>query len=207
MEESASDLKFKPPRASFTPKQISFLCRSTLMFQPSAFWSIRTESCYNTGIVKLNEIQKAAQSQFGKQSERYGRGHILENIEDVQHALSHVQLPRGARALDVATGGGHTGLFLASQGFEVTVSDIAQPMLDRVAQTASERGLKITTAQHPAESFPFPDRAYDLVTCRVAPHQVEGPPRQAAVAARADPAACSHGPPRPDPAWPGRSRG
>ena len=120
--------------------------------------------------MELNDIQKAAQLQFGKQSERYGRGHILENVEDVRQALTHIRLPEKSRALDVATGGGHTGLFLAGLGFEVTLSDVAQPMLDRVEKSASERKLSISTAQHPAEAFPFPDQSFDLVTCRVAPH-------------------------------------
>ncbi len=58
----------------------------------------------------LDEIQLAAQEQFGRQSERYGRGHILENIGDVEAAILPLHLPRGTEALDVATGGGHTGV-------------------------------------------------------------------------------------------------
>jgi ubiquinone/menaquinone biosynthesis C-methylase UbiE len=86
-----------------------------------------------------------------------------------------IPLPQRARVLDVATGGGHTGLYLASLGHDVTLADIAQPMLDRAAKAAAERGLTVQTRQHPAEQFPYPDAQFDLVTCRVAPHHFSSP--------------------------------
>lgn len=125
--------------------------------------------------MKLDEVQKAAQEQFAKQSHRYGRGHVLENIEDVQKAVAAIPLPPGAEVLDVATGGGHTGLYLASLGHNVTLADIAQPMLERAAKTAAERGLTVQTQQHAAEEFPYPDAQFDLVTCRVAAHHFSSP--------------------------------
>ena len=125
--------------------------------------------------MKLDEVQKAAQEQFARQSHRYGQGHILENVEDVQAALKFVQLPAKAKVLDVATGGGHTGLYLASLGHDVTLADIAQPMLERAAKTAAERGLTVRTSQHAAEQFPYPDQQFDFVTCRVAAHHFSSP--------------------------------
>lgn len=126
--------------------------------------------------MKLDEVQRAAQEQFAKQSHRYGQGHILENVEDVREAVEKLPLPPNARVLDVATGGGHTGLYLASLGHEVTLADIAQPMLERAAKTAAARGLKVETRQHPAEQLPYPDSSFDLVTSRVAPHHFSSPP-------------------------------
>ena len=134
--------------------------------------------------MKLDEVQKAAQEQFGKQSHRYGKGHVLENVDDVREALNHMSLPTPAKVLDVATGGGHTGLLLASLGHDVTLADIAQPMLERVAKTAAERGLSVTTRQHSAESLPYPDGQFDLVTCRVAPHHFSSPSDFASESAR-----------------------
>jgi ubiquinone/menaquinone biosynthesis C-methylase UbiE len=126
--------------------------------------------------MKLDEVQKAAQEQFARQSHRYGRGHVLENVEDVQLAVETIQPPPGAKTLDVATGAGHTGLFLASLGHDVTLADIALPMLERAARTAAERGLTVQTRQHSAEQLPYPDATFDLVTCRVAAHHFSSPP-------------------------------
>lgn len=125
--------------------------------------------------MKLDEVQKAAQEQFAKQSHRYGRGHVLENIEDVRDAIARISPPPRAQVLDVATGGGHTGLFLAGLGHDVTLADIAQPMLERAAKAAAERGLTVQTRQHSAEEFPYPDAQFDLVTCRVAAHHFSSP--------------------------------
>jgi len=123
----------------------------------------------------LNDIQKASQEQFAKQSHRYGRGHILENIEDVREALHLISLPQRAHVLDVATGGGHTGIFLASLGHDVVLADIARAMPDRAEKTAHERGLAVRTREHPAEAFPYSDADFDLVTCRVAAHHFSSP--------------------------------
>jgi ubiquinone/menaquinone biosynthesis C-methylase UbiE len=84
-------------------------------------------------------------------------------------------LPSGSRVLDVATGAGHTGLFLASLGYDVTLADIAAPMLERAKEAAARRGLKVRTRQHPAEQFPYDNGCFDLVTSRVAPHHFSSP--------------------------------
>jgi ubiquinone/menaquinone biosynthesis C-methylase UbiE len=120
--------------------------------------------------MNLNEVQRASQEQFARQSDRYGKGHILENVDDVRAALAHIALPPRAEVLDVATGGGHTGLLLASLGHRVTLSDITQAMLDRANAAARERGLFVETRLHSAESFPYANESFDLVTCRVAAH-------------------------------------
>jgi len=125
--------------------------------------------------MELNAIQRAAQEQFARQSARYGRGHILENIEDVAVAVKEIPLPEKAAVLDVATGGGHTGFYLASLGHKVILADLAQSMLDRAQQAARERGLTVQVRQHPAEELPYPDASFDLVTCRVAAHHFSSP--------------------------------
>ena len=126
--------------------------------------------------MELNDVQRAAQEQFARQSANYGKGHILAKIDDVKAAAEHLHLPSRAAVLDVATGGGHTGLFFAELGHDVILADLAQPMLDRAANSAAERGLHVTTHQHSAEQLPYPDASFDLVTCRVAAHHFSSPP-------------------------------
>lgn len=135
--------------------------------------------------MQLNEVQRASQEQFGRQSDRYGRGHILENVDDVRAALGSLKLPARAQALDVATGGGHTGILLASLGHDVILSDLTPAMLERAAKLAHERGVEVHTQQHSAEEFPFANASFDLVTCRVAPHHFSSPQHFVAESARA----------------------
>jgi len=125
--------------------------------------------------MSLDSIQHAAQEQFQKQSHRYAKGHILENTEDVTAALSGLELPAGAEALDVATGAGHTAFALARAGMRVTASDLTPAMLQRVEEGAAERGLEIATREHSAEALPYGDGRFDLVSCRVAPHHFSSP--------------------------------
>jgi len=125
--------------------------------------------------MKLDAVQQAAQEQFARQSRNYGRSHILADVSDVTAALAKIALPERAQVLDVATGAGHTGLHLASLGHEVTCADLAEPMLERVRETASERGLTVATRQHPAEEFPYADASFDFVTSRIAPHHFSSP--------------------------------
>lgn len=123
----------------------------------------------------LNDIQRSAQEQFDRQSACYGKSHILSDTSDVADIIARVPAGQGRRALDVATGGGHTGLYLASQGWEVALTDISPAMLERASAAAAERGLRVETRQHTAEEMPYADATFDLVTCRVAPHHFSSP--------------------------------
>lgn len=125
--------------------------------------------------MELDAVQLAAQEQFARQSRNYGRSHILADVADVIAALETITLSDHARVLDVATGGGHTALHLASLGHTVTASDLAAPMLERVREAATERGLTVETRQHPAEELPYADASFDLVTSRIAPHHFSSP--------------------------------
>ena len=118
----------------------------------------------------LDSIQKASRDQFERHSANYGKSHILANTADVASALADIEVLPGSRALDIATGGGHTAIYLATRGFTVTASDISQAMLDNAKSLAAERGLSIETRLHEAEKFPYSAASYDLVTCRVAAH-------------------------------------
>ena len=118
----------------------------------------------------LDETQQAAQAQFDRQAARYGRGHILSDTGDVADALGGIDNAALEPALDVATGAGHTAVYLASRGLRVTAGDLSAGMLGQTAQLAGEQGLTLQTAQHSAEELPYPDAVFGLVTCRVAAH-------------------------------------
>jgi ubiquinone/menaquinone biosynthesis C-methylase UbiE len=132
----------------------------------------------------LDAVQLAAQAQFARQSERYGRTHILADVSDVDAALARMRIPERARVLDVATGGGHTGVHLAGLGHDVVLADLAAPMLERARELAHARGLNIELRQHAAEELPYEDGAFDLVTCRVAAHHFTSAARFIAESAR-----------------------
>jgi ubiquinone/menaquinone biosynthesis C-methylase UbiE len=74
-------------------------------------------------------------------------------------------------ALDIATGAGHTALALAPHVAQVVAYDLTAPMLAETARNAVARGFaNVSTRLGAAESLPFPDAAFDIVTVRQAPH-------------------------------------
>jgi SAM-dependent methyltransferase len=125
----------------------------------------------------LDSTQSASAAQFNRQSDRYGKSHILADTSDVLAGLAGVPKPAGAAALDVATGGGHTALALARQGWRVTAGDISEKMLENARKLCHEEGFAIETRLFPAEAIPFADSSFDLVTSRVAPHHFSSPER------------------------------
>lgn len=78
------------------------------------------------------------------------------------------------RALDVATGAGHTAYAFAPHVARVWATDITDEMLDVVRGEIAKRKLKnVRVATAKAEALPFEDQHFDLVTCRIAPHHFE----------------------------------
>lgn len=123
----------------------------------------------------MNSQQSASAAQFNRQSDRYGKSHILADTQDVAQGLEGAIRPQDGTALDVATGGGHTALWLARNGWKVTAGDIAPRMLENAQKLCTEAGFTIETRLFPAEEMPFADGSFDLVTTRVAPHHFSSP--------------------------------
>jgi len=124
----------------------------------------------------LDQTQAASAAQFDRQSDRYGKSHILAETSDVLEALRSLPTPNpGATALDVATGGGHTALCVAQHGWKVTAGDIAPKMLENAKKLLADAGFELETRLFPAEAIPFADSSFDLVTVRVAPHHFSSP--------------------------------
>ena len=110
------------------------------------------------------------QEQFGKTAASYltsaphARGASLERLV----ALTSPQ--KDWHVLDIATGGGHVAYTFAPHVARVWATDITQEMLDLVKAEAQKRGIaNIRTAYAKAETLPFEDANFDLVTCRIAP--------------------------------------
>src|SRR5438876_2210586 len=118
------------------------------------------------------------QEQFGAAAAHYltskphAQGKSLERL---------VELARPQptwRALDVATGAGHTAYAFAPHVARLWATDITEEMLALVrAEIAKRKLANVRVAYAKAEALPFEDETLDLVTCRIAPHHFESIPR------------------------------
>ena len=78
---------------------------------------------------------------------------------------------RPGRVLDVATGAGHTAVAFASVAREVVAVDVTEPMLRVARDFGRSRGaLNLRFVAGDVELLPFGEAAFDVVTCRIAPH-------------------------------------
>ena len=125
--------------------------------------------------MQLDPQQSSSKEQFDRQSLNYGKTHILADTSDVARAFEGISFAKGSRALDVASGGGHTALWLAKAGCSVVASDLSAAMLEATRNLAASEGFAIETAQHTAEELPYPDASFAAVTCRVAAHHFSSP--------------------------------
>lgn len=118
------------------------------------------------------------QRQFGANAANYAVSQVHAAGASLDRLVQLVRPQRHWRALDVATGAGHTAAAFAPHVASVIASDVTAEMLAEAGKIAAARGLaNMSTAQADAEALPFADASFELVTCRIAPHHFPDIPR------------------------------
>jgi len=120
----------------------------------------------------MNKDQKAeVRERFGASAEEYAKSEVHARGESLSLLIDLANPRKEWRALDIATGAGHTAMALAPRVGRVIATDITREMVLKTSELARSRGLEnldVCTAD--AESLPFTDSSFDLVTCRIAMH-------------------------------------
>ncbi|MGA8872182.1 MAG: methyltransferase domain-containing protein [Candidatus Acidiferrales bacterium] len=119
----------------------------------------------------MSRIHDSVSAQFGAAAAAYTTSPVHSDPDALRQAVELAQPRPTDRALDIATGAGHTALALAPHVAEVVAYDMTQPMLHETARNAAARGLtNVVTQQGIAEALPFPNASFHIVTVRTAPH-------------------------------------
>ena len=114
---------------------------------------------------------RRVQAQFGPSAAAYVTSAGHAGGDDLERLLAWGRACRPGRALDVATGGGHTALAFASVAARVVAYDLTEPMLRAGRDFIRGRGAtNVAFAAGDVAALPFRDGAFDVVTCRIAPH-------------------------------------
>jgi ubiquinone/menaquinone biosynthesis C-methylase UbiE len=111
------------------------------------------------------------QDYFSRTAEGYVASFSHKTGSDLERLIALGDWNKEQYALDIATGGGHTALAVASLVAEIMVTDLTPRMLEKAREYLLLQG--VTNAQFQvadAEQLPFPAEAFDRVTCRIAAH-------------------------------------
>jgi SAM-dependent methyltransferase len=83
--------------------------------------------------------------------------------KDARAFYEHLDVPPGARLLDVACGSGQLALIAASDGVNVTGIDIAENLIARARARAEAQQLPARFEVADAEALPFSEESFDVV--------------------------------------------
>jgi len=111
------------------------------------------------------------QQQFGAHAAAYATSAVHAKGASLGRLVELVRPEKHWRALDIATGAGHTAAAFAPHIAHIIASDITEEMLAEARKLAASKGLaNMETATADAQALPWPDAQFDLVTSRIAPH-------------------------------------
>lgn len=115
--------------------------------------------------------KEQVREQFGANAAAYVSSPVHAQGASLARLVELVAPRAGWRVLDVATAAGHTALAFAPHVAAVVGLDLTPQMLPLAARLAAERGAaNVAFAAGDVDDLPFADGAFDLVTCRIAPH-------------------------------------
>ncbi len=118
-----------------------------------------------------NDAKALTQKQFGAHAEGYVTSPTHRAGYSLERLIELLAPQPGQRALDLATGGGHTALALARAGTWTVAGDLTQPMLHAARAHLRQQGAAdVSFVRLDAEHLPFASASFDVVTCRIAPH-------------------------------------
>lgn len=115
---------------------------------------------------------------FSERADVYTTSAAHRDPQVLSRLIEYARPQAGWRALDIATGTGHTAFALSPHVREVVALDLTPAMLDEARGLAAEHGItNVRFVLGDAHELPFGDAFFELVTCRRAPHHFNDLPR------------------------------
>jgi len=120
--------------------------------------------------------RKNAIMQFGKQADAYAIGNIFVDVVHLSEVVKRSGVKEEHKVLDIATGAGFLALEFAKKADTVIGCDLTRNMLLKAWEKEKSSGL-INTGflLSDVETLPFPEKSFDIVSCRFAFHHFPDP--------------------------------
>jgi ubiquinone/menaquinone biosynthesis C-methylase UbiE len=132
------------------------------------------------------EQREVVRREFERQASNFeAAGSLFRDSSILDWIAANVEVPAGARILDVAGGTGQLGRHLASGGASAVIVDLTDAMLAAGLRSVQEEGRDdVTFVRGDATELPFPDGQFEVVVSRFALHHMDDPATAIAEMAR-----------------------
>jgi len=111
------------------------------------------------------EPSLAAEEDKERWDKKYDTEIYIAGRDPIPFLQDHSDLLPKGKALDLAMGEGRNGVFLASQGFDVTGVDISEEGLKKAQALAAEQGVTLTTIVADLETYEIPPNTFNVIIC------------------------------------------
>ena len=98
-------------------------------------------------------------------NKKYDTEVYLFGEKPIPFLVDNIHILKKGKALDVAMGEGRNGVYLATQGFDVTGFDISEKGLEKAHALAAKNNVKIKTQVVDLETVELEPNSYDLIIC------------------------------------------
>ena len=106
---------------------------------------------------------EASPKDMDRWNEKYATDRYIFGKQPIPFLKQHVDLLPKGKTLDIAMGEGRNGVFLATQGFQVTGIDISQAGLEKAKILAAAHNVSIETRVVDLEGMTLEQNAYDVI--------------------------------------------
>jgi ubiquinone/menaquinone biosynthesis C-methylase UbiE len=123
--------------------------------------------------------RETVRREFARQASNFeAEGSLFRHGGILGWIAGNVEVPPGARILDVAGGTGQLGRHLARDGATAVIVDLTDEMLAAGMRSVQEEGRDdVVFVRGDATDLPFPDDQFEVVVSRFALHHMDDPPR------------------------------
>ena len=120
-----------------------------------------------TGLFAFNctTVAHAKPKDKDRWNKKYDKETYIFGEKPIPFLVDNIHILRKGKALDVAMGEGRNGVYLATQGFDVTGLDISEKGLGKAHALAAKNNVTIQTKVVDLEKAELESNTYDLILC------------------------------------------
>ena len=116
-------------------------------------------------VLNCTTVAHAKPKDKDRWNKKYDKEAYLFGEKPIPFLVDNIHILRKGKALDIAMGEGRNGIYLATQGFDVTGLDISEKGLEKAHALAAKNNVAIKTKVVDLEKAKLESNTYDLILC------------------------------------------